>query len=509
MIIKLICFAESADKVKQLCKESYRDTEFIEIKNGDDLSRTVADMVIVQHEIVSSLKGITIPTSEKLIIYYKNKLVEADDPTVLEQLLEQYVSNGELRAAKSVNDILIDIDFLNHNAVALGSPDYLQIETTNICNAKCIMCSHYFSDNKCGAYLDTDVVKKTERSLSLCRTISLNGMGEPFISPRVCEQIDYYCMLGNKIVTNTNLSKLSDKLIQQIRDHFEWLEISCDGATKETYESIRKNLKFEVIIENLEILKSKCPDVRKHIATVIMRQNVMEMPKMVELAAKYGASVITFMTLNSNIIINNSKDEMNSYPLVLEYYSVKALEKGEQLGIPVIVPNAHMLNKKIRFEDIEEQLVEMQSIPMYKSDLEEKKMKEVADKVDSYLEVNDEIQRDTVPSNVNCRGICDWILKQGYIDLNGNVAMCCRNQSFHIGNIVDMGSHTAVWNSKFYVKLREMFYSGKLPEACLKCGLIESGNLKYLDVDITPEFYYDPQYKVRQKETLRNMIQGE
>lgn len=75
-----------------------------------NLSRTVADMVIVQHEIVSSLKGITIPTSEKLIIYYKNKLVEADDPTVLEQLLEQYVSNGELRAAKSVNDMLIDID---------------------------------------------------------------------------------------------------------------------------------------------------------------------------------------------------------------------------------------------------------------------------------------------------------------------------------------------------------------------------------------------------------------
>ena len=87
--------------------------------------------------------------------------------------------------------------------------------------------------------------------------------------------------------------------------------------------------------------------------------------------------------------------------------------------------------------------------------------------------------------------------------------MCCRNQSFHIGNIVDMGSHTAVWNSKFYVKLREMFYSGKLPEACLKCGLIESGNLKYLEVDITPEFYCDPQYKVRQKETLRKLIQGE
>ena len=54
-----------------------------------------------------------------------------------------------------------------------------------------------------------------------------------------------------------------------------------------------------------------------------------------------------------------------------------------------------------------------------------------------------------------------------------------------------------------------MFYSGKLPEACLKCGLIESGNLKYLEVDITPEFYCDPQYKVRQKETLRNLIQGE
>ena len=133
-------------------------------------------------------------------------------------------------------------------------------------------------------------------AIMLSHTISLNGMGEPFISPLVSNQIDFYSKYGNKIVTNTNLSVLNDRLLEQINSNFEWLEISCDGATQDTYEAIRKNLKFDVIVKNLNILKEKCPKVRKHIATVIMRQNVQEMPQMVELASQVGASIITFMT---------------------------------------------------------------------------------------------------------------------------------------------------------------------------------------------------------------------
>ena len=238
-----------------------------------------------------------------------------------------------------------------------------------------------------------------------------------------------------------------------------------------------------------------------------MRQNVHEMPDLVKLACDAGASIITFMTLNSNIVIQNRKDEMRFFPKVLEYYSVKAVEMGEKCGIPVIVPNMGMLDRSISYEEIEDELHLMKQTPFFKDDSELENMKRIASVVSTYLESHDEIQRDTKASDVRCCGVCDWLLKNSYIDLNGNVAMCCRNQSFHTGNVNEAGSFSAVWNSSFYQKLREIFYSGFVPEACLKCGLIESGNLKFLNVNIDRTFYIDPEYKTRQKDTLKALLE--
>ena len=66
-----------------------------------------------------------------------------------------------------------------------------------------------------------------------------------------------------------------------------------------------------------------------------------------------------------------------------------------------------------------------------------------------------------------------------------------------------------VWNGEFYKKLRRIFYSGYIPESCLKCGLIESGNLHYLTVDADEQFYSEPQYKIRQKKILKELLSKE
>ena len=199
---------------------------------------------------------------------------------------------------------------------------------------------------------------------------------------------------------------------------------------------------------------------------------------------------------------------MCNYPKVLQYYSAKALEMGEKLGIPVIVPNAGIMDRAITFEEIQDELAKMEAIPLFKDEHETAQMMHTAKLVEAYLEENNEIQTDTVASSVKCHGICDWILKQSYVDLQGNVAMCCRNQSFHVGNVNEAEEFGAVWNSAFYQKLRGIFYSGYVPEACLKCGLIESGNLKHLSIEMTDDFYKDPAYKVSQKEKLQGLLKG-
>lgn len=507
MSIYAICTAEERAVLVETAGRCF-DTDNVEfIADGSCLLNSKAKIVI-SHAAVHMIREQWMAEPNDIYLFYSGEIVSAGDEDKLVDLLNEAISDENWKKAKAVNDLLIDINFLCRKRELSSLPNYLQIETTSYCNAKCIMCSHYFSENRDASNLGDDTLGYLEDAIQLSHTISLNGMGEPFISPRLSDQIDLYARYGNKIVTNTNLSILNDRLIEQINAHFEWLEVSCDGATKDTYEAVRQNLSFDVFLKNLYILKEKCPKVRKHIATVIMRQNVREMPLMVELASRVGVSVITFMTLNSNIVIHNQKDEMCHYPKVLEYYSVQAVKAGEKLGVPVVVPNMNSLDMNITFEEIEDELNYMDSIPLFKDQQEKKKMKKTADIVTTYLETHDEIQRDTRASSVRCQGICDWLLSKSYIDLKGNVAMCCRNQSFHTGNVNVSGSFRAVWNSPFYQKLRDIFYSGYVPESCLKCGLIESGNLEHLKVEITEDFYQDPEYKIRQKETLKTLLKG-
>lgn len=507
MKVNVICEQGMRQSICQSCEVYFGNAEICFLEREEDLPDTCGEALIISHDVVCNLKRHDLSSYNALYIFYKGTIHSAQDVDWLLQQRERAVKKEDWGRAKAVNDILIDLDFLQRKTESRAFPDYLQIETTSFCNAKCIMCSHYFSNNKGADYLRNDTLKHMRDAVALSRTISLNGMGEPFISPLVTNQIEQYAHYGNRIVTNTNLSVLSDKLISQINSCFDWLEVSVDGASEETYERIRKNLKFNTVLRNLDRLKNECPNVRKHIATVVMRQNVKEMPQMVELAYWSGAKIITFMTLNANIIIQNAQDEMCRYPKVLEYYSAKALEVGENLGIDVIVPNMHLINRGITFAEIREELDQMEIQPMFKSDEDEQRMLKIASVVDQYLESHDEIQRDTTASSVTCSGICDWILKQSYIDLKGNVAMCCRNQSFHTGNVNEAGSFASVWNSSFYKKLREIFYAGYVPESCLKCGLIESGNLRYLSVDINDDFYRTPAYKQRQQETLAQLLE--
>ena len=64
---------------------------------------------------------------------------------------------------------------------------------------------------------------------------------------------------------------------------------------------------------------------------------------------------------------------------------------------------------------------------MWKSAEEEQEMLKTAGIVNKYIETHDQEQNTTVPTNVRCSGVCDWLLKNCYADLHGNISMCCRN----------------------------------------------------------------------------------
>ena len=495
MEISVYCSEQNKDQAVGAIKEKFKKSkitfaDYEKIPSGRGL-------LVVGHEFVHTLKSDEAKSYKRVFVFFKNNLYDLSRARELADERKRCLDGRDWQRAKDINEVLCDFDFLSKNKINNSYPEFIQIESTDFCNSKCIMCEHFFSHSEQCKNLETHTLEKMRDVFQLSRTVNLNGMGEPFISKYLTEQIDFYVVYGNKIVSNTNLSILSDELIERLNAHFEWLAISIDGAKKETYESIRIGLKYDTLIENLNLLKQKAPDLKKIISTVVMRQNVTEMPEIVELAHRFSIDRVTFFPLTPSTVIGNKQDSLTNYPKVLEYYSVKALEAGEKYGIRVIVSNGDRLNRDITFDEIKEELEKANALPMWKTEEEQAELRQLGEKVHDFIAHHAIKQNDTVASSVKCRGVCDWLLKNCYVNLEGDVSMCCRNALYCAGNVKD--GFVFVWNSPLMQKAREIFYSGFVPESCLKCGMIECGELKYLSAEITEDFYKDPKIAEQQK----------
>jgi MoaA/NifB/PqqE/SkfB family radical SAM enzyme len=467
---------------------------------------TQSDILIVDHALANQLKKDETAGFGKIYVFFRDRLFDVSCADDLVEERTRLLECGDWSEAKNINEVLCDMDFLCRNTCNRSYPDFLQIESTDYCNSKCIMCDHYFSRNKNAQILGTETLEHLRDAIQLSRRINLNGIGEPFISKDIKSQIDYYVGYGNKIVANTNLSVLDDGLIERIANDFEWIAISIDGARKETYESIRIGMSYDTLLNNLEKLRRKAPHVKKIISMVIMRQNVCEMPEMIDLAHQYGVDQVVFLSLNTNLIIGNLRDSLLYYPKVAKYYSVKALQRGAELGVNVVVANNPGLDCELQWEDIQDELEEMLRLPLWKTPEQEQKMMEMAALAEDYFKTHKRLQDSTVPSKVRCAGVCDWLLKNCYTNLSGDISMCCRNLVYRAGNVDREGRFAEVWNAPLLRETRDIFYSGFVPESCLQCGMIESGELKYLSVDINSDFYLDTQLRQEQKKEIKRLL---
>lgn len=442
----------------------------------------------------------------RIYLYVQNRIIGIGDEAELLTLKESFYKEKKWLAVKKVNQVLLNIDFLKRKTIQQGHPAYLQLETSSYCNAQCVMCSHYYTNNREARHLKKGLIHRLANEMVNCYIVSLNGMGEPFLHPDICELIDQYSGYGAKIATNTNLSVLSDEMLKRIREHFAWIEISCDGATDYVYEKIRQNLSFQKFLANLKKLKDQCPNVRKHLTMVVMRQNVSQMKDIVHMASEYGIDQVSFSNLSPNMIIGNEKDVMTNYPRVLRYFTQQAFYEGHSKGIEVSCPVS--LGERLSWEDVKAEYDRMISEPDFKDEAGIAEMMRVARIVETYKTEHSILEAEVKPSSVKCSGICDWILERVYIDLEGNSCMCCSKQLFRTGTVDESVSLEDVWNGTYYQKLREMFYSGVLPESCLGCGLIENQKLKYLRVPDMEHFHEEAQFH-RRKRTILNHLTEE
>jgi len=98
-----------------------------------------------------------------------------------------------------------------------------------------------------------EIVRQCQRQYPL-EKMALMGLGEPFLNPELIA-MSRYAKEHNlpHVFTSTNAVLLDEKKAKDVisKPGFDLLAISLDGATKETYEKIRRGAGFEKVRANV------------------------------------------------------------------------------------------------------------------------------------------------------------------------------------------------------------------------------------------------------------------
>lgn len=404
----------------------------------------------------------------------------ADD---VELEIEKALADNNYVDVKDLNHILAFYDLIEKRSKFRHKPMIMQLEHTSYCNAECIMCVHYYKQNRDARHLSKDLYERIRPIFPYLEEVVLHGNGEPFLLPNIGEILEEYEKYGIQVSTNTNMSVLPKKVLEHI-NIFKSLTVSFDSPEKEIYNVIRKNLDFDKVTANIDILRQAAPDLHMTLAVVSMRQNIKDSKKLVEYAVKHGFNRIIFSRLGVNGYINNWFDDVIHYPTITKRCMQEAVEYAHDVGIEIVYPDVFL-----KLDDGDE-VYEEQQFQSYPFAFTEQQLEELRERVASTPKKGDFYfdEVDMMPSRFKCNGICDLLWDNIMITAKGEVVVCCIDVLHHIDVLTKPIDE--IWNGEKYVGLRKMFFEQCiLPEYCRNCMFILNHGLRHLSVEIGDGFY--------------------
>ena len=176
----------------------------------------------------------------------------------------------------------------------------LALEITKKCNLRCIHC-YLSAGNAHNSELTLDEIKELLQSTKDLGGVSVAiGGGEPLMREDCIEIIKYGVSLGLLISLGTN-GTLIDKNVAYVLSKLPIkIQISLDGATKETHDRIRGQGSFDLTLKGIDnlIYEGKAKDIV--IAFTPMRPNVKEIPDIIDFALERQIPVVQFPPLTSS-----------------------------------------------------------------------------------------------------------------------------------------------------------------------------------------------------------------
>ncbi len=324
----------------------------------------------------------------------------------------------------------------------LDNPRELYIEVTNRCNSLCVTCPLTFDPQEQEHYLTYQEFLELVDQFPHLKRVVLQGIGEPLLNRDLARMIRFLKDRGVHVVFNTNAILLYPKRQQElVESGLDDLRVSCDASTPETYARIRGVNVLPKVLKNVgEMVQTRrrlgVTHPRISLWFTGVRENIRELPGLVETAARLGADEVYLtrmvffgqgLAVEDQSIYNAETELRSEVTDIVTQAGHRAAELGLGFaGAGALAPT-------------------------------------------EYVEGPQAVENPWQ----GCRR--PWRL--GYVTANGNALPCCiapftdvPYDDIVLGNVKD-GGFATVWNGERYREFRRKHQSADPPEACRRCGL--------------------------------------
>jgi MoaA/NifB/PqqE/SkfB family radical SAM enzyme len=302
-------------------------------------------------------------------------------------------------------------------------PVSLVIEPTIRCNLNCIMCDQELRSRQ-APDMSLEQFGLVLAQFPFIQKLAIQGVGEPTLNRDFFDMIRLARGRGIYVHFNTNSTTLDEgKIADLVAAGPNEVRLSCDGATRETYERIRRGASFERVIANIrrlsEVVRSGGRPIDLSLWTVLMTENEAELEPLIRLVPRLGLRKLHVQTPH-----NWGRQGMQSVQAALEV---------PRTALAEIVAGANRLAAEV-------------GVSIH------------------WLSRLDE----GLPS---ARG-CQWPWYSAYITTEGCVTPCCAQGSnprlINFGNIFEQ-PFQSIWNSPAYQRFRAALKRGPMPSICVGC----------------------------------------
>jgi radical SAM protein with 4Fe4S-binding SPASM domain len=320
-------------------------------------------------------------------------------------------------------------------------PRFVQIEPVGQCNLRCQMCPIQF--RKDGpphgplAFLAFEDFTRLVEAFGDIDELQLQGLGEPTMHPQFFDMVAWASARGIRVSTNSNLTLWSERRARQcVESGLSALHVSIDAATGELYEWIRRGGHFPKVIRNLRrVMKARHAlhsPLHVRIVTVLMRQNLLELPAIVRLASTEGVT---------DMFVQYLCHDFEERSLPQEYRPMRDFIREQALDA---YPRDAIASA---FHDAREAAAQAG--------------------VALRLPALDRIAKP------RARPRCDWPSRGAYVSYRGDAMPCCMVSTpdrINFGNMLTHGVD-AIWNGAAYQRFRDQLASDEPSPICRSCSL--------------------------------------